>query len=360
MPSGNDVAACSSNESKIEIEHMEIRHLRSFIVVAEELHFSNAARILYVTQPTLTHQIKQLEVDVGAQLLVRTSRKVELTEAGREFLIRSRQILASIDDAADAAARVSRGERGKLAVGFTGTATYELLPKITRRFRKECPDVELVLRGEMLTPALSEALVHRELDVAFLRPPIIAPELEVRVLRSERLGVLVPEWHPLADHRRIDLSLLATEPFVAHPARAGGAMFTVMLQSCLASGFRPNVVQEATETSVIVSLVAAGLGVAVLPMSVGAMQVVGAVLRPLSATTPGIELAVAWRQGDISTVRRRFIEIVDRTLAEEDSPSIDVEGDQLAADHRCDVCEARERHNGGAVLVVGHHRHRRA
>ncbi|MFC4950177.1 LysR substrate-binding domain-containing protein [Pseudonocardia sp. GCM10023141] len=299
---------------------MELRHLRSFTVLAEQLNFNRAAELLHLTQPSLTQQIKRLERDVGVVLFERTTRKVELTSAGREFLDRARSILASVDDAVVAAERASRGELGRLAVGFTGTSTYELLPIVTREFRAEAPDVELVLQGEMLTPDLVTALLTRTLDVAFLRPPVTAPDLELRVLRRESLGVLLPERHRLCQQAEIDLSDLAEEQFITHPANVGGAMFSITLKACLDAGFRPKVVQQASETAVIASLVAAGVGVALLPLSVRYIHVTGAVLRPLTPSDTQIELAVAWLRGRPSPVVTRFLKTAERIFEARSAP----------------------------------------
>jgi DNA-binding transcriptional LysR family regulator len=216
----------------------------------------------------------------------------------------------------DAAGQAARGGRGRLAAGYSGTSTYELLPIMTRLFRAECPAVTLVLRGEMLTPALETALLHRDLDVAFLRPPVAAPELQTRILRRERLGVLLPEKHPLARLGEVDLAALAQEPFVTHPAQAHGVMYSITQRACVAAGFRPEIVQEASETSVVASLVAAGIGVAILPLSVRYIHITGAVLRPLTSRDLEIELAIAWRREDASPTVARFLTIATNALAQ--------------------------------------------
>lgn len=164
----------------------------------------------------------------------------------------------------------------------------------------------------MLTPDLVTALRTRNLDVAFLRPPVTAPDVEVRVLRRESLGVLLPERHRLSQQAEIDLADLAEEQFVTHPANVGGAMFSITLKACLDAGFRPSVVQQASETSVVASLVAAGVGVALLPLSVRYIHVTGAVLRPLTTSDIQIELAVAWLRGQRSPVVSRFLKTADR------------------------------------------------
>lgn len=293
---------------------MDINQLRSFIVVAEELHFRRAAEQLHVAQPSLSQQIRQLEKDLKTALFVRSTRRVELTAAGRELLARARLIIAGMDEAVHAVEQAAQGKLGRLAVGFTGTSTYELLPTMAREFRAEAPRVELALLGEMITPSQVDALLAGTLDVGFLRPPVDAPELRVDVVRREPLGVVLPESHALAAQASIALPALADEPFVAHPSRS--VVHHTMLRTCLEAGFHPRVVQEAAETSVAVSLVAAQLGVALLPASVRHVQVTGTVFRPLHGTDAHMELAMAWRRDNEQTpLLQSFLRVARKVLS---------------------------------------------
>lgn len=279
---------------------MEMRHLRYFVAVAEECHFGRAAARLHMAQPPLSQQIKQLETDLGVTLLLRTTRKVELTAAGERFLERTRQILASVDSAADEAARVAAGEIGRLAIGFTGSATYDLLPRLARVLRQEFPLIELELRGEMLTPRQVSCLLDRTLDVGFLRPPVRNPELAVQVLRSEPLVAVLPETHPLAARSAVRLSELADEPFIGYPSHSRSVVYDAVFDACRDVGFTPSLVHEVAETSTLVSFVAAGLGVALVPESVRHLQITGAVYLPLAGKAVDVELAVATRREDPS------------------------------------------------------------
>ena len=176
---------------------MEMRHLRYFVVVAEECHFGRAAERLHMEQSPLSHQIRQLESELGLALFERTTRKVTLTPAGERFLERSRQILRAVELAAEEAARIAAGDLGHLAIGFTGSATYEMMPALSRDLRQNFPGIQLDLKGEMLTPEQVEALLSGALDLGFLRPPVRDPRLEVHVLRSEPLIVALPANHHL-------------------------------------------------------------------------------------------------------------------------------------------------------------------
>jgi DNA-binding transcriptional LysR family regulator len=279
---------------------MELRRIQYFIAVAEECHFGRAAARLCMAQPPLSQQIKQLEAEMGVQLFARSTRKVELTPAGETFLGRARQILLAIEDAVDEAGRVAEGTLGSLAIGFTGSATYDLLPSFARVLRAELPGIELDLKGEMLTPKQVEALLDGTLDLAFLRPPVRSPEIDVRVLRREPLIAVLPEQHPLASRAKVKLADLRDEPFISYPSHSRSVVYEAVLEACQQSGFAPAHVQEVGETSTLVSFVAAGLGVALVPASVQHLQITGARYLPLAGNTREVELALATRMDEPS------------------------------------------------------------
>lgn len=279
---------------------VELRHIRYFVAVAEECHFGRAAERLHIAQPPLSQQIRQLESDLGVVLLTRSTRKVELTPAGELYLQRARAILAAVDRAAEEAARVAAGELGRLAIGFTGSATYELLPSLARVLRQELPGIELELRGEMLTPDQVEALLNHSLDLGFLRPPARHPDIEVRVLRREPLIAVLPETHPLAGRGHVRLFDLHDDPFITYPSHHRSVVYEAVMDACERAGFTPRRVEEVRETSTLVSFVAAGLGVALVPASVQHLQITGARYLPLAGTTYEVELAMATRRHDDS------------------------------------------------------------
>ncbi|MEV0183179.1 LysR family transcriptional regulator [Streptomyces sp. NPDC050625] len=292
---------------------MELRHIRYFVAVAEECHFGRAAERLHIAQPPLSQQIKQLEAELGVPLLVRTTRKVELTPAGVRYLERARGILAAINAAGEEAGWVAAGLAGRVSIGFTGSATYELLPMLTRTLRQEMPGVELDLKGEMLTPSQVEALEDRSLDIGFLRPPVRDPKLEVMVFRREPLIAVLPEEHPLTGSGSVQLRELRDEPFICYPSHHRSVLHDAIYDACQRAGFRPSSVQEVGETATLVSFVAAGLGVALVPASVQHLTVTGAVYRPLAGTTEEVALAVAARTGDESPLVKRVLTRI-RTL----------------------------------------------
>ena len=279
---------------------MELRRIQYFVAVAEERHFGRAAARLSMAQPPLSQQIKLLEADVGVTLLERTTRKVQLTPAGRQFLQRAREILASMDAAVAEAALVADGRIGRVAIGFTGSATYELLPSLTRSLRAQLPGLDLDLRGELLTPDQVAALLDGSLDLGFLRPPVRVADLDVRVLRREPLIAVLPEHHLLARRSKIRLQDLRDEPFITYPSHNRSVVYDAVIDACGQAGFSPARAQEVGETSTLVSFVAAGLGVALVPASVRNLRITGARYLPLAGRPPDVELAIATRRNETS------------------------------------------------------------
>ena len=292
---------------------MELRHLRYFVAVAEECHFGRAARRLHIAQPPLSQQIKQLEAELGVQLLTRSTRRVDLTPAGERYLERARSILANVDAARDEARLIRDGRMGRVTIGFTGSATYELLPRMSRMLRTELPDLELDLRGELLTPPQVAGLVDGTLDIGFLRPPVQVPEVEVHPLRREPLVVVLPETHAQAGHARVVLADLAEEPFITYPSQHRSVVHDAVLDACQAAGFTPRAT-EVAETSTLVAFVAAGLGVALVPESVQHLRITGATYRPLTDAAPTVELAVATRRGESSPAVRQVLVVARKLL----------------------------------------------
>ncbi len=285
---------------------MELRHLRYFVAVAEELHFGRAAARLFIVQPSLSQQIQQLEEELGFPLLKRTKRSVELTDAGSVFLAAAQRILAQVQEAKHAAQRAHRGEMGRLVVGYISSSTYDLLPVMLRAYRERFPHVEVALR-ELTTPAQVKALEENELQIGLLRLPISSPLMNVEVVRREPIVCVLPEEHPLAVHERISVSLLAHEPFVLQSRLQGGGYYVQLMKLCLASGFSPNVVQEVTEIHTIVGLVAAGIGISLVPQSIRNIRSEGIVYRELEGTTTMTEIALAWRRDAHSAIVENFL-----------------------------------------------------
>lgn len=271
---------------------MELRHLRSFVAVAEERHFGRAAERLHIAQPPLSQQIRALERELGVTLLERTTRRVELTTAGAAYLEHARSILRRLDDAADEARLVASGSLGRLTLGCVGSVTYSLLPRLARALCEQSPGLEVSFRGEMLVPDQVAALHSGDIDLALLRTPLSDPAIVVRVLRRDALVAAVPTGHRLAARRRLEVRDLRDTDLIVHAGRGGSVMFGRVAAMCQDAGFVPRIRHEVVETSTLVTLVAAGLGIAVVPEPVSSLAIAGVRYLPLRGAGR-IELAVA-------------------------------------------------------------------
>jgi DNA-binding transcriptional LysR family regulator len=287
---------------------MELRHLRYFVVVAEELHFRRAAERLHMSQPPLSQQIRQLEEEVGATLLLRNQRRVELTAAGQAFFIRAREILDAVEDAARQARRVQRGEVGRLAVGFVGSAMYSFVPELLRTFRDHAPDITLRL-NELGTSEQLRQLEDGRLDVGFVRVPRARPELRIETVVEEPVVAALPDAHPLATHPLLKLADLEGEPLVLLTRAGAPGLREALAPAIDRLGGEERIVQEVTETQTVVGLVAAGVGVSLVPESMRALERAGVTYRPLDGEAPKVRLTMAWRAADDSAVLNRFLEM---------------------------------------------------
>lgn len=295
---------------------IELRHLRYFMAVAEELHFGRAAERLHMAQPPLSQQIRQLENELGFLLFHRTKRSVQLTEAGQAFFGECHKLFQQLDQAIETGRRVSRGEQGQLVIGFISSAAYNVLPAILRSFRSQVPQVRLELH-EMGTKDQLNDLREGKIDVGFLRPPIEDPLLSCITIMREPMVVALPETHPLTEQPYIVLSSLANEAFILFPRVQSPRVYDQIISLCQQAGFSPNVVQEAMQMQTIVSLVAGEIGVAIVPVSLQNLQRTGVVYKPLEEPIPYAEVAVAWRKGDLSAIAERFLDIVEQVTAEQ-------------------------------------------
>lgn len=297
---------------------MEVRQMRYFIAVAEEKHFGRAAQRLHMAQPPLSQQIKQLEEQLGTQLLVRTTRKVDLTAAGELLLGRARLLLGELEKLEQDVKMVGQGASGVLRVGVSGTATYRLMPQIVQSARIHMPGLRLNVQGEMLTPQMEIALEEEKVDVAVLRPPIRSKQLSLKFLEQDELVVALPEDHELASRGLLDLSDLAHEQFISYPQSS--AVNVISVEACRKVGFTPQVVQETTETSTLLSFVSAGMGVALLPTARRMFALQGIVFRQLR-NAPTVDLAVAWKTGNETALLNKFIDLFDTPASMEGKPS---------------------------------------
>jgi len=308
---------------------VELRHLRYFVAVAQELHFGRAAERLFMAQPPLSQQIQQLEKELGVDLFKRTSRRVELTAAGTVFLEDARAILAHAEVAVLRAQAAGRGESGRFVVGFVGSALYSVLPDILREFSALFPDVELVLQ-EMLGHEQGRALRERRIHVGFARLPPSEPGVQVEVLVREPLLAAVPAKNPLAYRDSIRLSELAGEPFIIFPRSPESGYSQFLLNICRSAGFSPRIVQEVGETQTAIGLVAAGIGVALVPAAVENLRRSGMAYVPLEEPAPRVDLTIAFAESESSPVLPHFLEIA-RRIGKTGTPKLEFRADQTPA-----------------------------
>ena len=288
---------------------MELRHLTYFIAVAEELHFGRAAQRLHISQPPLSQQIRRLEEEIGVRLLNRTKRRVEITPAGEAFLAEARQIIAAAEEAVRRAVRADKGEIGSLAVGFIGSANYSVLPPVIREFRRRFPDVEISLT-EMNTSNQIEALRAGRIQAGFLRPPpgIEAAGLATAPVFREPLVVAMSQNHPLQGELTLPLRLLAKESFIMIPRRRGPGYFDYLIALCRQEGFSPYIVLEASQFHTIIGLVAAELGIAVVPASIQRSRFAGVVFRTVAGGAETV-LHMVWMNNSNSPVLDNFLTV---------------------------------------------------
>lgn len=289
---------------------IETRHLRCFLAVADTLHFGRAAEQLHLAQPAVSRTVRQLEREVGTELLTRSTRSVSLTPAGAEYAERARAVLTQIGLAGETARNIAEGRSGVLRLGVTGAATYGYLPDLARVAAAAIPDVRLHVETEMLTPQQEQALVEDRLDLGVLRSPVGSPDVDHVVLRPERLVVALPESHPLAaggPGTVVDVADLADEDFVTYADRSGSVVLRAVLAACAEAGFVPRRPHQVNATATAVALVAAGRGVSLLPETASALTLSGVTFRP-TTTGQQLDLALAWPAGRRRPVVTRLLE----------------------------------------------------
>ena len=298
---------------------MELRHLRYFIAVAEEAHVTRAAERLGMQQPPLSQQIRALEREFDVQLFRRKPRGVELTDAGRALLVHARAVLAQIDHAFATTRRTARGEQGQISIGFTSSAPFHpFVPRVIRAFREAFPMVSLNLE-ESGTTDLIEHLRKEQIDAAFIRTAVANREgLLLNPLLQEPMVLALPYGHALAGRASTDealpLKALAAETFIVYRRPSGPGLYDAILAACHTAGFSPSVGQEAPRIVSTLNLVAAGLGISLVPESLQRMHLDGVVFRPITgAARPTAPLILASRRGEASAAVRQFLGLVKRT-----------------------------------------------
>lgn len=293
---------------------MELRHLRYFIAVAEELHFSKAAERLHIAQPPLSQQIQQLEAELGVELFHRkTKRQVQLTEAGKVFLQEAYGLLLQLENAIALTQRIGRGQTGQLRIGFTSLVIYELLPSILRQFREQFPDVELVLR-ELTTSQQEQALRDSLIHVGFAHPPLEDDTLSYQSLHQQTLVVALPSNHSLAQTEHIQVQELENEPLIMFPRYLAPGLYDLIMSLFRQRNIKPQITQEAVQMQTIIGLVSAGIGVAITPSVLQNLQRSGVTYRPLLEAAPVIETAVIWQENSLTPLVENFLKFTQQFI----------------------------------------------
>lgn len=292
---------------------MELRHLRYFVAVAEELHFGRAAKRLCISQPPLSLQIGALEDELQVKLFIRSSRQVVLTEAGRSFLEDARAILASSEEAKRRATQIARGAAGRLEIGFTGSAPFNpVMPPLLARFRREWPGVRLTL-NQMTTAAQLEALHDGRIDIGFARPAtseLLSRRLVIHRALPEQLLVAISCDHPLAGRSRIELAAFRDEPFVMPPRHVGAGLHDKILELCNRAGFAPRIAMEAHQISTFLTLAAAGIGIAIIFAGMQHAGIAGLCFSEIADEQAFGELLVIYSKEKTAPTVRNFLSLV--------------------------------------------------
>ena len=298
---------------------VELRLFRYFIAVAEELHFGRAAEKIGIAQPPLSQQIQVLERELGVRLFDRTNRKVELTDAGMALLGEARKALAAADYAVEEARRAGRGQVGRLAIGMVGSITYqEMIPEVIRTFRERYPNVAIHLQ-ECSTPQQVEAIRRGELHIGFVRPPVSDHLVKFETVMRESMVLALPASHPFASRKRIAIKELANEPWITLPPGLGLGFYEQVMNLCAKAGFQPSLSQVAVQMHTMLSLVAGGLGVTVVPESVSHADRKGIVYVEIAGATPPVETAAAYLKTNRSPILGNFLKILRGVSSERQS-----------------------------------------
>ncbi len=292
---------------------MELRHLRYFITVAEELNFSKAALKLYTAQPSLSQQIKDLEEDVGVKLLHRTKRKVELTEEGAVFLEQARLTLAQADKAIAMARQVSQAKQQMLRIGFVPVAEMKIFPYILPNLRVQNPDLKIELLS-LNNNEQMRLLKKGELDLTFTRHNFHSDEIESQFVIREPLIFILQKDHPLAKYDRISVKLLNGIDFIIPSAEQSQTLHNTIMEFAKTNGIELNIVQKADNILFNINSIGMGLGCAILPGYIAPLTMNNTVIRPLDVELPFLDLYVSYRKDSNSVAVKKFLELLTRVF----------------------------------------------
>ncbi|MCP3809361.1 LysR family transcriptional regulator [Paenibacillus sp. Lou8.1] len=296
---------------------MELRHLKYFKTVAEELHFGKAANRLNMAQPPLSLQIRQLEEEIGVQLFHRTKRNVDLTEEGKVFLEKVYHLFDHLEEAIHTVRLMKSGEIGEIIIGFIASTAYDILPAIIKHYRAQYPAIHVVLK-QLTSSEQINALKDGTIHVGIISEPIESEEINLQIIRQEPLIIALPREHPLVVNSTtaspIQLIDLENEEFIVTGRRANQGHYDGVINSCYQAGFSPRIVQETEEMSTVISLVSTGIGVALVPASMHLLLQNEVIYREIKDNEFHTVTALVWDSKNQSPVIQTFIELVNESI----------------------------------------------
>ncbi|HET7616484.1 MAG TPA: LysR family transcriptional regulator [Bacillales bacterium] len=288
---------------------MELRQVKYFVAVAEELHFGRAARKVNIAQPALSQQIIRLEEEVGGRLFTRNKRNVSLTDAGKILLPEAKLLLSQSEHAQETVKRAFSGKTGELVLGFVESAIWEVMPRALRLYRQKCPEVKIKLLKRSTADQI-QAIQDGNMHVGITGVPVDNDNLSVRVIKKEPFLVALPESHRLAAKTSLHVAELAREPFIATVRDKGQQYYDAMVKVCMDAGFSPSIVQEANEIQTVLSLVSSEIGIALIHESARYLRN-DIMYKPLSGIKQhAYEMSFVWKKGEASPVVKEFLEII--------------------------------------------------
>ena len=287
---------------------MELRQIRYFVALAEELNFSRAAERLHIAQPPLSRQIRELEEEIGAKLFYRTKRQVELTPAGKSFLIRAYQILDQVEQARIGARMSSLGREGELRIGFSGTV-YDLIPTL-KRYQSRYPKVGIILK-QMYSNLQIKALHENQIDIGVVSIPVHSHKLHVRPVIRVPFMAALPERHRLADKPSLTVRDFGDETFIMTPHSAGPSYYEMVMSLFRHADLMPRTMMEVQDLQTVIALVASGIGITLTPSPFRAIH--GVVKKPVNGVDLSLQISLAWRKDDNSEIVDKFLEFFFNT-----------------------------------------------
>ena len=293
------------------IRTIELRHLRCFLAVAQEMNFTRAAQTLHMAQPPLSRQIRDLENVLGVDLFDRTTRSVSLTAAGTAFQAEIQKLFPQLEYAVDAARKAAQGHHGRLRLGYTGRASHSLLPSLLREYRAKYPDVTVDIEGPRPTGYLKQELLGERLDIVLCFLPVVEDGLSAIQMLTTNLTIALPTAHRLAQQATLAVTDLSDEKFVAYPAGQGFHLRGAMEAECMRAGFRPSVVRESEASQTLLCLVAAGTGVALMPDDTESLLIDGVVFKPLPRGSIKLEHGIVWHKENTNPALRNLLDLAE-------------------------------------------------